>query len=305
MHPAVQPRCAMKQALTALVLTLLVNGCNQPLETAYLQQPIFSTTELQQMRITSAVNMQSMLLEKHLLRASGELDNPYRPAMKLDLNTCWNDLNCQYSLSETGLPRQSFPAQAMVYSWWITRPTEVSTTPVCGIRFINDKKTEYELRNFDNMAELAAVPGFSLTHYQNCGACSGLQDLAIYGSLDLTIMAKTCSKRLDLGAKKACMQEIGFTEYCAAAWAYNAQQTAQSCFLVCIGEYGLLPLLTGTESVPPTNGQGELNACLLCDERMSGPGFQYGAGRTRRNSGIVSEIERAETEIYSVPHHYF
>ena len=152
---------------------------------------------------------------------------------------------------------------------------------------------------------LQAEPGFILTHDQACGACSSLQDLAVYGELDLTVMAKTCSKRWSLADKKACMQQIGLTDACAESWAYNAQQTAQSCALVCVNTYGLLPLLKGEENVQPVDENGELNACLLCDEMMSGPGFQFSAGRIRRNSGIISEIDRPDDQVYSVDHQYF
>ena len=37
---------------------------------------------------------------------------------------------------------------------------------------------------------------------------------------------------------------------------------------------------------------GKLNPCLECDEVKSGPLFKYYAGRTRRDSGIVSSIPR-------------
>ena len=39
-------------------------------------------------------------------------------------------------------------------------------------------------------------------------------------------------------------------------------------------------------------GEFRLNACLQCDECKSGPKFKKIAGRTRRNSGIRSAIER-------------
>jgi hypothetical protein len=38
---------------------------------------------------------------------------------------------------------------------------------------------------------------------------------------------------------------------------------------------------------------------------LSGPGFQYSAGRIRRNSGILSEIERPDEQVYPVNHDYF
>lgn len=39
---------------------------------------------------------------------------------------------------------------------------------------------------------------------------------------------------------------------------------------------------------------GHLNPCLQCDEDKSGTLFKYYSGRTRRNSGIKSEIDRPE-----------
>ena len=101
------------------------------------------------------------------------------------------------------------------------------------------------------------------------------------------------------------ISQIGFTEACAETWAYNAGKTAQACALTCIRTYGLLNVIRGTESVPTTDANGNLNACLQCDETMAGPGFQYAAGRTRRDSGIISEIARPDEQVYSVPHDYF
>jgi len=50
---------------------------------------------------------------------------------------------------------------------------------------------------------------------------------------------------------------------------------------------------------------GELNKCLQCDEDKSGPIFKYESGRTRRNSGIKSEIDRPVDQIYNVSHCYY
>mmetsp|Transcript_2667 Transcript_2667/g.3098 ORF Transcript_2667/g.3098 Transcript_2667/m.3098 type:complete len:323 (-) Transcript_2667:1958-2926(-) len=51
------------------------------------------------------------------------------------------------------------------------------------------------------------------------------------------------------------------------------------------------------------DGQYRLNACLQCDECRSGPVFQKIAGRTRRNSGLRSEIERP-LAVDPIHHHY-
>ncbi len=293
------------QALLLLPL-LLLTGCKQALETTPLPNPAFDADTVARLQQTLPLNAGQILQQKGLQATTGNWlsQNPYLPDTPLPLRTCAHDASCLFSLLGTGLPRAHFPAQPQVYDWWHQRTLDPAQAQVCGVQFSDDTRTTYRLQTFANRDELESL-GFVLTHYQACGTCSTLQDLAVYGALDLTVMAKVCSKRLTLAEKKSCMQQIGFTEPCAETWAYNAQKTAQSCPLVCIRTYGLLPLLKGEESVPPVNDQGELNACLLCDERMSGPGFQYAAGRTRRNSGIISEIDRPDAEVYEVEHAYF
>lgn len=292
-----------------IVLAILLAACNQPLERTELQDPAFTAAMLERLRDARLLNGDEVLAQKQLLQSDPASHyrtlDPYRPATPLTLAQCNQDAHCRYGLLATGLPRVQFPASQQVRQWWQNRITAADSAPVCGVQFLDDARVDYRLQTFADLNALQAEPGFVLTHFQPCGACSSLQDLAVYGELDLTVMAKTCSKRFSLTEKKACMQQIGFTEPCAEAWAYNAQQTAQSCPLVCIATYGLLPLLKGEENVPPVDADGNLNPCILCDEMMSGPGFQYSAGRIRRNSGILSEIDRPEDQVYAVPHDYF
>lgn len=293
--------------LVVAVITSLLIACNQPLQSVPLPQTAFDESTVILLQQTHAANIESILRQNSLL-GSGRTDfvsaNPYFPLQWLPWDECWNDSNCQYSITQTGIPVQAFPAREEVVHWWQNKSADPVDASVCGVRFIDSNREEYELASFYNRHTLEASPGFQLTHYQQCGACSTLQDLAVYGSLDLTVMAKVCSKRMGLANKKSCMMEIGFSETCAESWAYNADKTSQSCLLVCINEYGLIPLLTGTESSPNAEA-GQLNQCLLCDEMISGPGFQYSAGRTRRNSGIVSEIDRPDEQVYDVNHTYF
>ena len=297
----------MALGLQGLGLAALLGGCNQPLEVTPLPDQAFDAVTLDRLRQSQATNVESILAQNQLLNP--EQNNrlsrsPYHPLTYLDLPDCWLDEHCHYCVTETGIPVQAFPANPAVYQWWQNRDTAPEQAAVCGIRFLDPGLQEYELASFQNTYELESTPDFVLTHYQQCGSCSTLQDLAVYGSLDLTTMAKTCSKRPGFANKKQCMEAIGFTPACAESWAYNAAQTAQSCFVVCVQEYGLTPLLLGTESSPNTN-DGALNQCLQCDELMAGPGFQYSAGRTRRNSGITSEIDRPDEQVYDVDHAYF
>lgn len=60
--------------------------------------------------------------------------------------------------------------------------------------------------------------------------------------------------------------------------------------------------ITGEKNV---DDEGNLNKCLQCDEDKSGPVFKYYSGRTRRNSGITSEIDRPEDTIYNMTQCYY
>jgi hypothetical protein len=61
-------------------------------------------------------------------------------------------------------------------------------------------------------------------------------------------------------------------------------------------------LLTNEPYIRP---DGSLNECLQCDEDTSGPVFKYYAGRTRRDSGIKSEIDRPSDQVYDMSQCYF
>lgn len=174
---------------------------------------------------------------------------------------------------------------------------------VCAIQFVDDSKVSYELWGFDT--SLAATEAnFIVTHQGRCGSCSTLQDLAIYlASPDLTSPARQCARSSGLNRKKQCFQEkIGFTEYCAESWAYNARHTRQECLGVCIADYGFFNLIFGRYPGSNVDDAGQLRPCLQCDETESGAGFKYSAGRTRRNSGIESAIQRRDTELFKVDH---
>ncbi len=294
--------------MMASLAVILLSGCQKPLERVPLATPAFDASTLTAMK-AAVLDNAAELLNARNLQAGPETrwltDNPYQPVTPLATAECLQSNNCRYALEHYPAQPAAFPAQPSVYDWWSTRQTDAASAQVCGVRFTDDTRTHYRLQTFNSLVELQAAAGYHLTHFHACGTCSTLQDLAVYGSLDLTVMGKTCSKRLTPAAKKACMQEIGFTEPCAETWAWNAGKTAQACALTCIKTYGLLNVILGTESVPPTDANGNLNACLQCDETMAGPGFQYAAGRTRRDSGIISEIARPDEQVYSVPHDYF
>lgn len=301
----------MKKIIIAVFLLSIIFliSCN-PFKIVVLKNQPFDKNFLIQLRSATLVNNDEVLRARDLQNNNGNpkewlTDNPYDPFMPLSDAQCKASIECSYGRKIQQLNPLRFPAQKSVYLCWTNRKTTQSTAEVCGVKFLNDEKTKYRLKSFRNISRLQKAQGYYLTHFQACGTCSSLQDLAVYGEFDLTKMAKTCSKRLSLKEKKKCMEKIGFTEGCAETWAFNGANTAEFCKWTCVKTYGLFELLFGTESVPPANKSGKLNPCILCDERLSGPGFQYGAGRTRRSSGITSEIDRPGKEIYSVQHNYF
>ena len=238
--------------------------------------------------------------------------------------------------------------QKPVAAWYAQiRNGGAAAQEVCAVRFEPGQQRSYRLQTFVS-AQAAQAAGWTITHQYHCGACSSLQDLAVYiGLPDLTAPARLCAKRgygqnANLGKVKACIEEsTGLSPACAESWAYNAMHTAQNCMGVCLQTYGggksegldVLARARGAyqllvqekfQSCPPqvpssnravrqvlqqagcpleNEKTGKLNACLWCDERISGPGFKYQAARTRRNSGLQSEIPREHDKLFYTADH--
>jgi hypothetical protein len=170
-------------------------------------------------------------------------------------------------------------------------------TAVCGIRYVDAGKKQYRIMTFRDENE-AARSGYAVTHRGHCGTCSTLKDLAVYlQRRDLTYAVRACSFKITTGSILSCLEGIGFTRPCALTWYYNIRNTRRYCLGTC--------LLSWMRREPLNRADGSLNECLQCDEDMSGPIFQYYAGRTRRNSGIRSEIKRGREERYPLVHDYY
>ncbi len=174
---------------------------------------------------------------------------------------------------------------------------ELDPHAVCAIHYEEDR-ISYRTESYPNKVAADEAKGI-ITHYGACGACSSLQDLAVYlEKPDLTKPGKKCAMLSWLkSASVLCFKRIGFSEACAETWYYNAKNTVKECFWTCMGSL--------VRFQPSNLPDGSLNACLKCDEEKSGPGFKKAAGRTRRNSGIISSIGRDEIEIKPIRHDYF
>jgi hypothetical protein len=178
-----------------------------------------------------------------------------------------------------------------------SHPVPAKEGAVCALKYLDARKETYLIRTFSSVSE-ARRNGYIVTHYGSCGTCSTLQDLSVYLRYrDLTTIARRCSFLITGRSITRCLEHYGFTGPCALTWYYNIRNT---------GRYCLRPCLRSWLKREPSNlTDGSINPCLRCDEEMSGPVFKQVAGRTRRNSGIISSIGRKEYEIRRVVHNYY
>ena len=231
--------------------------------------------------------------------------NPYKPRYQWSFENFADDASMlpqkerSYDVNASKR-RITFFGQEPVFKWFRSLSTNHD---VCGLRFLDSHRRDYELKTFPDAAD-AIASDFVITHRYHCGTCSSLKNLAIYlAKPDLTAPARSCARRLTLGGIKQCLIEtIGFEEQCAETWAYNVAHTKRQCIATCVKHYGLWNVIRNDMGNSHTDAAGELNPCLACDENISGPGFQYAAGRTRRASGLKSAIERPTVAIYSIDH---
>ena len=169
-------------------------------------------------------------------------------------------------------------------------------TTVCALQYVEPTKKVYKLRDFpDNVTAVNA--GFIVTHQGRCGACSNLEDLAVYLERNLTKVVRGCGAKTIGFLIRRCLRNLGFTTPCVDIWQYNIYNTRWNCLGVCVKAW-----IKGT---PFNKPDGSLNDCLQCDEDKSGPVFKYYAGRTRRNSGITSAIHRPNSQVYKMNHCYY
>lgn len=138
-----------------------------------------------------------------------------------------------------------------------------------------------------------------LTHEGPCGLCSSLQDLSIYmTSPNVTSLDSICTSRIlvDFNDGVTCYVEAGFSEPCASIRAYKMLQTSRLCGDFC-DERNI-----GTSVYSERPPTCELDDCLLCDELISWKKFKRFAGRTWRNSGLLSGQVRNCIEIAAIVH---
>jgi hypothetical protein len=170
-----------------------------------------------------------------------------------------------------------------------------SSAPATAVCAIHDEGDAYRLETHDSV-DAAREAGGRVTHGGACGACSSLQDLAVYaGTPDLTTPVRECGIEAFItghDGNVACLEALGFSPACADIWARNTAYTREVCLDVCI------ELL----SAPYHDADGEPNACIQCDEDEAGPVFKAVAGRTRRNSGLPTALCRPCGTVWRIDH---
>jgi hypothetical protein len=174
-------------------------------------------------------------------------------------------------------------------------PEPPDAAAVCAV--IVEGSGDYRVESFPSEAA-ALEEGASVTHAGTCGLCSSLADLAVYMETpDLTAPVRECGLqgiREGDARTRECLLELGFTAPCAEIWYYNTLHTRSVCARDCFALIG----------APYHNEDGSLNACLQCDEDLSGPVFKAYAGRTRRNTGLATAMCRPCEEVLRVEHRY-
>lgn len=178
-------------------------------------------------------------------------------------------------------------------------PPSLQQDGVCVVEIEPSSSTcpdgyKYSLKTFDATAAQSLPDNQYITHSNPCGVCSTLQDLAVYmgQGAQLRNVAQNCGIKGILGKQAGtnCFMDLGFTEACATMWHYNAVNTRKKCRWSCWAFYLF-------DKEPNTGPQCDLATCIDCDERESGPLFDIFAGRTRRNSGLLSNIVRKCSEM--------
>lgn len=189
------------------------------------------------------------------------------------------------------------PADLTVDPYDSPAPAPGDPNQVCGMLPETPGGKRYTLVTYASEHD-AREAGAFVTHFGACGLCSSLQDLSVYmRNNDLTDPVRQCGLKWFSGPPAShiqCLQDLGFTLPCAQIWYYNTLNTKDVCATPCYA----------TLTDPYHLDDGTLNACLQCDEDMSGPIFKAVAGRTRRNTGLPNAMCRPCEEVQPLFHDY-
>ena len=161
---------------------------------------------------------------------------------------------------------------------------------VCALIYDQGNCSSYSMVSFESWADFEGDPSAStrgvVTHEGSCGLCSTAQDLSVYLREDFTTAGKQCATRglRNESAGFECYEALGLTAECAKIWNYDGIYDGTQCLQPCASH------ITDPNNGPPP--ACTLSPCLECDEVQAGPVFSSMGGRTRRRSGLLSEIIR-------------
>ena len=139
-------------------------------------------------------------------------------------------------------------------------------------------KRDYQLASL-TPREALHTPAAIKTHNHPCGACSSLQDLTVYRKHpNLKSPVRWCGvKHILFGTDlRACIKALGFTEGCAAIWAYNVHNTARTeekggCFWTCVRSAWLpsiIPFGTHNPCQPPNATESSKRQANVCSDAV-------------------------------------
>jgi len=174
------------------------------------------------------------------------------------------------------------------------------STAVCAFKYPENfpqssSVHHYSMNTYRSEIE-AKADGAVVTHTGSCGLCSTAQDLALFLTEDLSTSGKICAAKAFMGEEMGlnCYLNLGLSRECAKLWNYDGMYDAEVCTAVCFSN-----LMSPNNGPPP---KCSLNECLQCDEDKAGPVFCAFSGRTRRRSGLLSEIIRPCNSIDRISH---
>ena len=174
----------------------------------------------------------------------------------------------------------------------------------------NPNPDVYYMETYASKTDASNAQAF-ISHTGACGYCSSAQDLGVYlnSEIDLFEVSFQCYFAWTISTDPnrndqliLCMQQqTGMTANCALAWAVNMyldSLPSPPFTFSCLGQCIALV----TNPIPTNKDDCTLNDCLQCDEDVAGPIFIELAGRSRRNSGILSDITRSCEEFAEIRH---
>lgn len=198
-----------------------------------------------------------------------------------------------------------YEIEAVAQEAGTTSLLDVNDERVCGLKVLENG--EYTLETYESWAA-AEADGARVTHKDNCGFCSTMENLAVYMEKpELTVLVRECAMVL-LGTAgtererenqaRQCIKDIGFDDDCTWAWFWNSKYTRKICQNTCVA------LLEAPHHIAGGELTGALNNCMNCDEENSGRVFKAVAGRIRRNTGLPTSMCRPHDHESWLCHNY-